>query len=98
MDRDRRWERVKKGYDAIVFANPKTDKDILEYIEESYKNGVTDEFIEPTAFEGYSGLNSGDGVIIANFRSDRVREIVTALGDKSFNEFETKDLDLKSSQ
>ena len=94
MDRDNRWERVKKGYDAIVNAKPKTDMSPLEYIEKSYKDDITDEFIIPTAFEPYNGMNNQDGVIIANFRSDRVREITKALGDKDFNEFERRDLDL----
>ena len=94
MDRDNRWDRVKKGYDAIVNANPKTNMSPLEYIEQSYKDGITDEFIIPTAFEPYNGMESQDGVIIANFRSDRVREITKALGDKDFNEFEKRDLDL----
>ncbi len=84
----------KKGYDAIVNAKPKTDLSPLEYIEQSYKDDITDEFIIPIAFEPYNGMNSQDGVIIANFRSDRVREITKALGDKDFNEFERRDLDL----
>ncbi len=88
MDRDNRWERVEKGYRAIVEATPKTTLTPEEYIKKSYENGVTDEFIEPVAFEGYEGLSEGDGVIVANFRSDRVREITTALGDESFDKFE----------
>ena len=94
MDRDKRWDRVKRGYDAMVFAKPKTNLDIEEYIEQNYEKGITDEFIEPTAFEGFNGMNNNDGVIMANFRSDRVRQITTALGSKDFNEFETKDINL----
>ncbi len=94
MDRDNRWDRVKLGFDAIVEAKPKTSLSPLEYIKKSYREDVTDEFIIPTAFEGYSGMGSGDGVIIANFRSDRVREITKALGDSDFNEFERRDLKL----
>lgn len=88
MDRDNRWERVKKGHDAITFANPKTSTNIIEYVENSYKEEVFDEFIEPTAFEGYEGLKENDGVIFCNFRSDRMREISTALANKEFSEFE----------
>ncbi len=88
MDRDKRWERVEKGYRAIAEAKPKTNLSPLEYIEESHKKGVTDEFIEPVAFGDYQGIEEGDGVIIYNFRADRVREIVTALGDRNFQEFE----------
>ena len=88
MDRDKRWERVEKGYRAIAEAKPKTNLSPLEYIEESHKKEITDEFIEPVAFGDYQGIEEGDGVIIYNFRADRVREIVTALGDRNFQEFE----------
>ena len=90
MDRDNRWERVKKGYDAIVNATPKTDKQPVDYVEAMYKNDVTDEFMEPTAFAGYEGMEEGDGVLMVNFRSDRAREIVKALGEEEFKEFDTK--------
>jgi len=90
MDRDNRWDRIKKGYLAIVEATPKTSLSPKEYIEESYKKDITDEFIEPTAFEGYEGFEDGDGVLTFNFRSDRMREIVTAIGDENFKEFDKK--------
>ncbi len=89
MDRDKRWERVKEGYDAITKATPKTTLSPKEYVADSYKNDVTDEFIKPVAFAGFEGIKKGDGVIVANFRSDRARQIVTALGDESFCEFDT---------
>ena len=92
MDRDNRWERIQKGYEAIVNATPKTSLTPETYIGESYRQGVTDEFIEPTAFEGYEGMKDGDSVLTINFRSDRMREIVTAIGSKDFNEFPRKDL------
>jgi len=88
MDRDNRWDRVQKGYSAIVKATPSTSQDIKEYIDESYKKEIYDEFIEPIALNGYSGMEAGDSVIIANFRSDRVREITTALGEKEFTQFD----------
>ncbi len=94
MDRDNRWDRVKLGFDAIVDAKPKTSLSPLEYIKKSYREDITDEFIIPIAFEPYSGMSSGDGVIVANFRSDRVREITKALGDSDFSEFERRDLKL----
>jgi len=87
MDRDNRWQRVQKGYDALAKALPSTDLNPKEYIDESYVKNETDEFIEPVALNGYSGMQEGDSVIIANFRSDRVREITTALGDEKFTEF-----------
>jgi len=88
MDRDNRWERVEKGYRAIAEAKPATTLDPEEYVDESYAKNETDEFIEPVAFEKYDGMKEGDAVIMTNFRSDRVREITTALGDKDFSAFE----------
>jgi len=89
MDRDNRWERVQKGHDAIAFATPKTNKNILELIENSYKENIYDEFIIPTAFEGYEGFSENDGVIFCNFRSDRARELSTAIASLDFEEFKT---------
>jgi len=90
MDRDNRWERVKSGYEAIVEANPKTDLDPHSYISKSYTLGETDEFVRPTAFEGYSGMEDDDSVLTINFRSDRMREIVSAIGDAQFEGFARK--------
>ncbi len=90
MDRDNRWERVKAGYDAIVHASPKTDYSVEDYIENSYANNNTDEFIEPVAFDGYEGFKAGDSVLTINFRSDRMRELVKAIGEQDFDGFEKK--------
>ena len=90
MDRDKRWERVKRGYDAIVNATPKTKLDPVSYLKSSYEKDITDEFIEPVALGDYEGMEDGDGVIFANFRSDRMREITEAIGDENFKEFERK--------
>ena len=90
MDRDNRWERVKRGYDAIVSADPKTSMNPEAYVGHSYSIGETDEFIEPTAFNGYEGMQEGDAVLTVNFRSDRMREMVTALASSEFSEFERK--------
>lgn len=90
MDRDNRWERVQKGYEAIVMAQPKSEQSASDYIENAYAAGETDEFITPTAFEGYNGFTAGDAVLTLNFRSDRMRELATALGNPDFNGFERK--------
>ena len=90
MDRDNRWERVEKGYRAIAEASPLTSLAPKAYIDQSYAKNETDEFIEPVAFEGYEGMKENDVVIVTNFRSDRVREITTALGDEHFDEFACK--------
>ncbi|RXJ56180.1 2,3-bisphosphoglycerate-independent phosphoglycerate mutase [Candidatus Marinarcus aquaticus] len=87
MDRDNRWERVQKGHDAMALGLPKTSKDVTTYIANSYKEEVLDEFLVPTAFEGYNGFHKGDGVIFCNFRSDRMREISNVLANKDFSEF-----------
>ncbi len=88
MDRDNRWERVEKGYNAIVKAEPSTTMSAKEYLTKSYESKILDEFVEPIALNGYEGMNEGDAVIVANFRSDRVREITMALGDELFDGFE----------
>jgi len=90
MDRDNRWERVEKGYRAIAEARPMTSLSPQAYIDESYAKNETDEFIEPVAFEGYEEMQEDDVVLVTNFRSDRVREITTALGDDHFDQFTCK--------
>ena len=94
MDRDNRWERVEPGYRAMVDASPKTDLSATDYVNASYAKEETDEFITPISFAGYEGMKKGDAFISINFRSDRVREIITALGDKDFNGFEREFKDL----
>ena len=90
MDRDNRWDRVQKAYEAIVNASPKTDNSPSDYIDNSYAKDELDEFIVPTAFDGYTGMHEGDSVLTFNFRSDRMRELVTAIGAESFEHFKRK--------
>ena len=87
MDRDNRWERVAKGYDAIAKAVPHTNLSPKAYIAQSYDKNELDEFISPVAFGDYDGMKEGDVVIMTNFRSDRVREITSALGNDDFDGF-----------
>ncbi|MDY0264598.1 MAG: 2,3-bisphosphoglycerate-independent phosphoglycerate mutase [Sulfurospirillum cavolei] len=87
MDRDNRWERIEQGYRAIVDATPKTTLGAKAYVQSMYDKGITDEFIEPVALEGFQGIKSEDGVIFANFRNDRMRELSRAIGFKEFGEF-----------
>ncbi len=84
MDRDKRWERVKRGYDAIVSGAAATDLAPLDYIQSQYGNDITDEFLEPVSFAGYPGMQDGDTVLMANFRSDRVRQVTQLIGDPDF--------------
>ncbi len=95
MDRDNRWERVELGYNAIANATPATTQTHQQYIQESYDNALTDEFMLPVAFGDYKGMQNGDSVIITNFRSDRVREITQALGDKEFSGFHRERISLR---
>jgi 2,3-bisphosphoglycerate-independent phosphoglycerate mutase len=88
MDRDNRWERVESGYNAIVCASPKSEQSVADYIENAYALGESDEFITPMSFHGYEGIKEGDAVLALNFRSDRMRELITAIGDKNFNGFD----------
>jgi len=92
MDRDNRWDRVELAYNAVVNAKPKVDMDVETYIQSSYDKEETDEFILPVAFEGYDGFKEGDSVLTINFRSDRMREFVTAIGDDRFESFQTRDV------
>jgi 2,3-bisphosphoglycerate-independent phosphoglycerate mutase len=88
MDRDNRWERVERGYCAIVTARCSSALSARAYIESSYEANIYDEFIEPVALNDYKGMQEGDAVIMANFRSDRFREITTALGEPDFSGFD----------
>ena len=87
MDRDKRWDRVKKAYDVIAGGENLQNLSPSEYISKSYEAGVNDEFIEPAAFNGFGGISEGDGVVFINFRNDRMREIVAAFGASEFSEF-----------
>ncbi len=99
MDRDKRWERVKKCYDALVNGEGNKARNTIKAIEDSYQKEVFDEFVEPTvitnAEEPIATIGKHDSIIFFNFRPDRAREITRALVDPEFKEFETKkDLDL----
>lgn len=86
MDRDKRWERVKKAYDSIVCALPHSSLSPQEFIQQSYDEGVSDEFVIPASFDK-QGIQNGDTVLFFNFRPDRAREISRALIDKEFDGF-----------
>ena len=89
MDRDNRWERVERAYNALVFGEGKHASDPVAAIRESYANDVTDEFIEPIiAADGTIGPN--DSVVFFNFRPDRAREITRTLVDEKFDGFTRK--------
>jgi 2,3-bisphosphoglycerate-independent phosphoglycerate mutase len=87
MDRDKRWDRVEKAYRLIVQGAGERAESPGRGVAAAYARGETDEFVQPTAIAGYPGMQDGDGVLIANFRADRVREIATALLDPDFSGF-----------
>ena len=87
MDRDNRWERVSRAYNAIVSAEPYHDLAAVAAMEASYADNVTDEFVEPVALDA-RGMRDGDAVIFFNFRPDRARELTRALTDPDFAGFD----------
>lgn len=86
MDRDNRFERVKKAYDALTLKEGKTSLDATTAVKESYLSGVTDEFVEPIIC-GDHAISEDDTVIFFNFRPDRAREITRCFTDKQFDKF-----------
>jgi 2,3-bisphosphoglycerate-independent phosphoglycerate mutase len=87
MDRDKRWDRVGLAYAAMVDARAETAKTPKDAVDASYAAGKDDEFVLPTAIDGFKGIQDGDGLLMFNYRSDRAREILTALLDPMFDGF-----------
>ncbi|MCF8217704.1 MAG: 2,3-bisphosphoglycerate-independent phosphoglycerate mutase [Bacteroidales bacterium] len=99
MDRDKRWERIKLGYDLMVNGRGKPVKDAVKGIKNSYENGITDEFIKPIVIfdeenQPTGTIEEGDVVICFNFRTDRLREITTVLTQQDMPEHKMQTLDL----
>jgi 2,3-bisphosphoglycerate-independent phosphoglycerate mutase len=90
MDRDKRWERVGKAYNAIVEAEGPRFPDAQAAIADAYSKKQFDEFIVPAVIGDYRGIKDGDGVLCFNFRADRVREILGAMLDPGFSGFPRK--------
>lgn len=88
MDRDNRWDRVQQAFDVMTTGNGKVADTALEAINSAYEAGETDEFVSPTVIGGYSGMQDIDGLLFVNFRADRAREILAALGDPAFDAFD----------
>lgn len=100
MDRDKRWERVKLAYDALVHGHGNLAADPLAAMDASYAGNITDEFIKPIICTGPDGqplatIREGDAVICFNFRTDRCREITQVLTQESFQEFNMHPLALR---
>ncbi len=97
MDRDKRWERVELTYNALVdaigdtcFSTP------TDAVSSAYAEGITDEFVKPAIFNGYNGMNDGDSVIFANFRSDRAVQLTDVFIGKDFSGFNRKVINFAS--
>jgi 2,3-bisphosphoglycerate-independent phosphoglycerate mutase len=94
MDRDMRWERTKRGYDAIVHGAGERAPNAASAIEAAYDRGENDEFVVPTVIDAVAGLvRDGDPVIHANFRADRARQLSHALADRDFAGFDRTSAD-----
>lgn len=99
MDRDKRWERVKLAYDAVLNSEGEKTQDIGKAMQKSYDEGVTDEFIKPLIMTDAENtplakINQGDVVIFFNFRTDRGRELTQALSQQDFHEQNMHKMDL----
>jgi 2,3-bisphosphoglycerate-independent phosphoglycerate mutase len=95
MDRDKRWERIKIAYDALVNGIGRTTPDIFNAVEQSYEMDVTDEFIKPIINQNINGvIKEGDPVLCFNFRTDRCREITQVLTQSPIPDFGMEPLSL----
>ncbi len=98
MDRDKRWERVKKVYDLLVLGKGETSTDVIKSIEESYYKNITDEFIEPIVITENNipivTIEKDDVIIFFNFRTDRGRQLTYVLTQQSFEDYNMKPLSL----
>jgi 2,3-bisphosphoglycerate-independent phosphoglycerate mutase len=88
MDRDRRWDRIKRAYDAIAHARAPREDDAVAAVKDSYEREATDEFIEPVVIGDYDGVGPDEPVLMINFRPDRMRQLTRALGEPDFDEFD----------
>lgn len=89
MDRDNRWQRVEMAYQALVNGAGLKADTAKQAIDDSYAEGVADEFIKPRVVGSYRGMQDNDGLLCLNFRADRAREILAAIADPEFQSFDT---------
>ena len=87
MDRDKRWDRSALAYETLVEAKGCTAESAIAAVDAAYGRGESDEFVKPTVVQGFGGMRDGDGVLMANFRADRARQMLAALLDPSFDRF-----------
>lgn len=89
MDRDNRWERVSEAYATMIKGQGRVDQTARSAVDHAYSLSETDEFIVPTVLPGFIGVQDGDGFFCLNFRADRAREILRAIGEPGFADFDT---------
>lgn len=89
MDRDKRWERTRSGYQAIAEGSPKVDLGAVDYLKSQHESGTTDEFIKPASLSG-EGIGADDSVLFWNFREDRMRQLSRAICAKDFSDFDRR--------
>jgi len=99
MDRDKRWERVKEAYDLLLHGKGRAATDVVKALQESYDNGVTDEFVKPIVMVDDAGqplacIEEGDVVVFFNFRNDRAKELTYVLTQQEMPEFDMQTLPL----
>ena len=90
MDRDNRWERIKKAYNAIVYESGNNFPNYKVCFNEHYKRNITDEFINPSVITPGKSIKEKDAVLFMNYRPERMKELISALTDKNFKMFRTK--------
>ncbi|MFC1659089.1 2,3-bisphosphoglycerate-independent phosphoglycerate mutase [Pseudomonadota bacterium] len=92
MDRDKRWNRTEKAYNVMILGEGRVFDSAIEGVQTSYDQGITDEFVEPFIIgsSDYNTMKDGDGLLVANFRVDRIRQILDALTNNQFKEFKRK--------
>ena len=93
MDREKMWDKTKKSYDALVYKEAPIISDYHTVLEENYKKGIYDEFIPPTIIEEEGIIEDNDAMIVANFRPDRIPQLIGAFANKNFKHFKTKEFD-----
>lgn len=89
MDRDNRWERVSEAYAAMIKGEGRAVQTAHDAVDHAYNQSETDEFITASVVAGYDGVHTGDGIFCLNFRADRAREILRAIGEPGFADFDT---------
>ncbi|PYG31110.1 2,3-bisphosphoglycerate-independent phosphoglycerate mutase [Pelagimonas varians] len=96
LDRDNRWERVETAYNAMILGQGVTAPSAEAAISQNYTKDITDEFMPATVIDGYEGVEAGDGFFCLNFRSDRAREILAAIGAPDFDGFARSQVELSA--